>query len=200
MTVPIAFRYPAYRYAIGSIAAGLAILALKSTGAIEPPATYILAILPFALMLAAFRALLRRGARGDCASPAAVRYTKGIMASSAAYIAGLGIALWIWRNLDPSIAVTWLLALLPILPIIWMIYVMARYIAEEEDEYLRHRAVMASLVGLAVLLAVASFWGFLETFELVPHVPGWWAVPIWALGMGLGQAWVNRREKAGEGE
>ena len=45
------------------------------------------------------------------------------------------------------------------------------------------------------MLAIGSFWGFLETFELVPHVPGWWAVPIWAIGMGLGQAWQSMGQK-----
>ena len=45
--------------------------------------------------------------------------------------------------------------------------------------------------------AIGSFWGFLETFELVPHVPGWWAVPIWALGMGLGQAWQSLGQNRG---
>ena len=78
-----------------------------------------------------------------------------------------------------------------------MIYVMARYLREEQDEYLRHRAVNASLVGLACVLGVGSFWGFLETFELVAHVPGWWSVPVWAIGMGAAQAWMaigNRPE------
>ena len=57
--------------------------------------------------------------------------------------------------------------------------------------------MLASLIGLGLVLSAGSFWGFLETFGLVPHVPGWWAVPIWAIGMGLGQAWLAWRDKAG---
>ncbi len=175
-----------------SVATGVAILALKTTGAIDGATTYVLAIVPLVLLFACFRASLTASQSGRGASKASVRYIKGIMASSLAYMLGLGVALWVWRNMEPSTAVTWLLALLPIIPIFATIYVMGRYIVEEQDEYLRHRAIMASLVGLGFVLAIGSFWGFLETFDLVPHVPGWWSVPIWALGMGVGQAWMSR--------
>lgn len=177
---------------------GAAILGLKWAEAINPATAYILAIIPFALMFVLFRSMMTNR-RDDCtpsSSRAARRYLVGIMSTSVAYILGLGIAMWVFRNLDPSTGVTWLLAMLPIAPILAMIYVMGRYIAEEQDEYLRHRAIMASLVGLGFVLAIGSFWGFLETFELVPHVPGWWAVPIWAFGMGLGQAWQSMGQRA----
>ena len=174
-----------------------AILGLKSGGAINGPTAYILAIIPIAFMFLPARSLASSRSTA-CAGPAnraARRYTLGMMATSIAYVLGLGIAIWIFNNLDPSVAVTWGLAMLPIAPILAMIFVMGRYIVEEKDEYLRHRAIMASLIGLGFVLAIGSFWGFLETFELVPHVPGWWAVPIWAMGMGLGQAWQSMGQK-----
>ena len=37
-----------------------------------------------------------------------------------------------------------------------------------------------------LLLAVATFWGFLTTFGVAPAVPMWTAVPVWCLGLGLG--------------
>lgn len=179
------------------LGAGALILSLKATGAINPTIAYILAIIPVAFMFVFARTLNRAqtGACGNTASRAALRYTNGMMATSLAYLLGLGIAIWTWRNLEPSLAVTWCLAMLPIAPILAMIYVMGRYIVEEHDEYLRHRAIIAALIGLGFMLAIGSFWGFLETFELVPHVPGWWAVPIWAIGMGLGQAWQSFSQK-----
>lgn len=180
----------------GGLAVGTAgaVLGLRLSGAIDSTTGYLLALVPVALMFVYYRAAQRagRGHDGAGVSSAVRRYLRGMMASALAYMLGLGVALWVWRNLEPSQAVTWLLAMLPILPIFWMIYVMGRYVAEETDEYLRHRAIMASLVGLGFVLAIGSFWGFLETFELVPHVPGWWAVPIWAVGMALGQFWQSR--------
>ncbi|WJY19728.1 hypothetical protein QQS45_05795 [Alteriqipengyuania flavescens] len=180
------------------LATAAIILGLRSSGAINATTAYILAIVPVGFMLAVLRQATRASNKGGHANRAALRYTKGIIASSLAYMLGLGIAIWVWRNLDPSTGLTWLLAMLPVIPIFAMLFVMGRYIVEEQDEYLRHRAVMASLVGLGAVLAIGSFWGFLETFELVPHFPGWWAVPIWAMGMGLGQAWLTMRDRSGD--
>ena len=174
------------------------ILALRYSGAINGSTAYILAIIPIVFMFVTARSLAsaRNPGCGPAGNRAARRYTTGMMATSIAYMLGLGIAIWTFENLEPSVAVTWGLAMLPIAPILAMIYVMGRYIVEEQDEYLRHRAIIASLIGLGFVLAIGSFWGFLETFELVPHVPGWWAVPIWAMGMGLGQAWQSLGQRA----
>lgn len=175
--------------AIGSAAL---IFGLKASGAVTQGTATLLAIIPLILMVQVFRSVRKERARSSTVNRAASRYLYGILTTSLAYVLGLGIAMWVFRNLDPSVGLTWVLAMLPILPILAMIYVMGRYIVEEQDEYQRHRAIMASLVGLGFVLAIGSFWGFLETFELVPHVPGWWAVPIWAMGMGLGQAWQSK--------
>jgi hypothetical protein len=169
------------------LASSGALAGLAFSEAIDRSTTLILALIPVALMIAFYRAAQRANTTPGSAGSAQARYTRGILMSSLAYMLGLGIALSVWRNYDVSQAATFLLALMPVLPIFGMIWVMARYLHEERDEYLRHRAIMASLGGLAAVLAIGSFWGFLETFELVPHVPGWWAVPIWAVGMGVTQ-------------
>ena len=117
--------------------------------------------------------------------------------TSLLYVLGLGLAITLDRRMELAGATAFLVALMPVAPILGMVWVMGRYLHEEQDEYLRYRAMIASLIGLGLVLSVGSFWGFLETFGLVPHVPGWWAVPIWAIGMGLGQAWLAWRDKAG---
>ena len=68
-----------------------------------------------------------------------------------------------------------------------MIAAMGRLIVEEEDEYLRYRFVRAALFWLGTLLTLATVWGFFEQFDLVPHAPGWMAVPVFALGLGIAQ-------------
>ena len=169
------------------------VVGLKVSGAIEGGTAYLLFLIPTVQLVPLYRATQRcERARGS-SSPAIARYNRGTLLSTLTYLLGLGVALWVWRNTDPSTEVTWLLAMLPIVPILGFIYVMGRYVVEEADEYLRHRAIMASLVGLGLVLSLGSFWGFLETFELVPHMPGWWTVPVWALGMGLAQAWMSWR-------
>ncbi len=177
------------------LASGGILLVLKSAGAINATTTYILACIPVGLMVAFFIEVRRRQDGPARASSASVRYLKGIFATSMAYMLGLGIAIWTWNNVEVTTGVTWLLAMLPIIPILAMVFVMGRYIVEEDDEYLRQRFMQASLIGLGFVLSIGSFYGFLETFDLVPHVPGWWAVPIWAVGMGVGQGWLNWRDR-----
>lgn len=177
------------------LAGSAAVAALRLSDAIDATTGFILFAGVAATLIPFAHSMARRGP--SCASPAVVRYTKGIAASSLLYVLGLGLAITLDRRMELEGAMAFLVALMPVIPILWMIYVMGRYLAEEQDEYLRHRAMIASLAGLGLVLATGSFWGFLETFGLVPHVPGWWAVPIWAIGMGLGQAWMSLRDRAG---
>ncbi|MCJ2187093.1 hypothetical protein [Novosphingobium beihaiensis] len=145
------------------------------------------------LLIPLFRSANRAARRGGCASPAVLRYNRGMGVSSIAYVLGLGTAIWAYNHQQDPGVWTYGLALLPVLPIFGMIWTMGRYLVEETDEYLKYRVVVAALIGLGGLLSIASLWGFLETFELVPHVPGWAAVPVWAIGMGLGQFWIKAR-------
>ena len=115
------------------------------------------------------------------------RYNRRFVAASLAYVVGLFAAI----GLDDYFALTgpalWLVALLPTAPIMAMIWTMARLLIEETDEYLRMKTVKASLVATGFLLVIATLWGFLEMFRLVPHIWTWAAFPVWALGLGVGQ-------------
>ncbi|MEO0700420.1 MAG: hypothetical protein AAFY81_11990 [Pseudomonadota bacterium] len=176
-------------------ASGGMVLALKTTGAVNGSTAAALSAFPVGLMIGFFVVARKAQAVANPAGRAARRYLVGMFATSMAYLLGFGIAMSVWRNLEPSHGTTWLLALLPILPIMAMIFVMGRYAVEEQDEFLRQRFISASLIGLGFVLVLGNFWGFLETFELVPHVPGWWTVPAWAIGMGAGQSWLSWRDR-----
>lgn len=175
------------------------IAALKLTEAINPTTAFLWFAISMLLLVPMIRSMKAAGPTGSSNSAAAIRYTKRIGISSALYVLGLGIAITLDRNRELSTALAFAIAMLPVLPIFGMIWSMGRYLVEEKDEYLRHRAAMASLAGLGLLLGVASFWGFLETFGIVPHAEGWWAVPIWAVGMGLSQGWMSYRDRARDG-
>ncbi|TIX51007.1 hypothetical protein [Alteraurantiacibacter aquimixticola] len=169
--------------------------ALRLTDAINPGTAYLLFIASMGFMALSVRAMVRKGSPSR-ASKAIRRYSKGMLATSLGYVLGLGAAITLDQRFDIAGPLAFVIALLPVIPIFGMIYVMGRYLVEEQDEYLRHRATIASLVGLACVLGFGSFWGFLEGFELVPHAPGWWAVPVWAVGMGLAQAWMSFTDRA----
>ena len=166
-----------------------AITALRVSDAINPPTGMILLMGAMLLTIP----IVKASERGGCASPAMRIYNRRVLMASFGYVLGLGVAIWLWRSYELSRGLTFVLAMLPVLPTFAMIWAMARYLIEEQDEYLRYRTTLAAIVGLGAVLASGIFWGFLEMFELVPHIWAWWVLPVWALGMGLTQFWMKVR-------
>ena len=144
-----------------------------------------MAILVTAFTYTLFRAGEQRAKAAGDFSPAMGRYNRRMMAAGAFYVVGLFAAIWAHDNLDLGPVAAFGTAFLPSIGVLWMVWAMGRLLAEEQDEYLRYRLVRSSLFGLGTLLTLATVWGFFEQFELVPHVPTWAAVPIFALGLGL---------------
>lgn len=169
-----------------------AIAALRIVGLIDALASLaLMLVVGPAMIVPMMRSANLLAREKGCGSPAGRRYTMRMGVSSVAYMILLPVTLWCWQHFRPGTVATVLLALAVVLPVFGMIASVARYIVEETDEYLRHRAVNAMLWGLGAVLALGSLWGFLETFQLVPHVPGWAVVPVWAIGMGIGQLWMG---------
>jgi len=167
------------------------IAVLHITGALEPPAPYILFALNFVLLVPFLRATRQASEQAGAMSPALRAYNWRFAMFSAVYAAAMIVAGNIYGSLAEGSPLLWLLATVPLVPVLGMIWTMYRYLREEKDEYLRHRATTASLVGLALVLVVGTSWGFLETFGLVPHVWNWWVFPAWAIGLGIGMAFTR---------
>ena len=177
-------RRPAF-WAGGIFAAFGIISALRMTDAIGSTTGFILMVIAMLQIIPLTRASLAKQRSTGHLSPAIVRYTRRFLLASFGYMLGLGIAVTIADRVDLSEIESFLIALLPVIPVLGMIWTMARYLIEEEDEFL------------------STFWGFLETFEVVPHIWAWWVFPVWAIGMGLGQCWMalaDRRANDGLGD
>lgn len=181
-------RRSPYRWAVLYFIAVGAVGVLKLTGAINEPTGFILLALATGLLIP-----LARQKNAACASKAMVDYNRRVLFSAFGYALGLGVAVTLWNNYDLSRPVVFAISLLPTLPTFGVIWAMARYLAEEQDEYLRYRTIMAALVALGLVLALGIFWGFLEMFELVPHVWAWWVLPVWAVGLALARLWQKVR-------
>jgi hypothetical protein len=145
------------------------------------------ALVPMMLLIPFVRSAERAQTELGCVTPAIRRYNRRFTAMSFGYVIALFAAIGLDREGQVHGPLLWLLALLPALPIMGMIMTMARLLVEETDEYQRMRIVRASLVATGLLLAVASVWGFLEMFALVPHVWAWAVFPVWAVGLAFGQ-------------
>ena len=152
----------------------------------------VIAILIAAFTYALFRAGERRAIDSGNFSPAMGRYNRRMLTAGGIYVVGLFSAIWAHDNLHPNGLAAFAIAFLPSIGVLLMVYAMGRLIAEEEDEYQRHRHVRASLFGLGTLLTLATIWGFFEQFDLVPHVPTWAAVPVFALGLGFANCFRRR--------
>lgn len=176
-------------WALLYFASSAIIVALKLTDAITGTVALILFVGAMGLLIP----LVRAGERQNRARPVTVRYNRRILSASMGYVLGLGIALAIWTSYEPSGPVAVAIALLPTIPTFAMIWAMGRYLVEETDEYLRYRMVRAAIMSLGMVLAIGIFWGFLETFRLVPHIWAWWVLPVWAVGLGLAQLWMKVR-------
>lgn len=173
---------------------------LVRSGRIESPYDIALVAL-FSLSLFKLRqSALNRAADCGIDTPALRSYNRRALIWALSYVALLGLALSARNLWHPGGPVLWLLALLPSLTIGYFVWALWRYLADEADEYQRMRQIQSALFGTAVLLVVASTWGFLETFGIAPHAEGWWAVAIFAAGQGLGSVVQNRRERRNGGQ
>lgn len=125
------------------------------------------------------------------ASPAFRRYNRRVLLLSIAYTACLFAAVYLFKHKLLSGPLAWPVALAPALAVIGFFVAIGRYLVEEQDEYLRDQMVRQALIATGFAMAVATAWGFLENFDLVPHAYGYYAAILWFVGLGLG-ALVNR--------
>jgi hypothetical protein len=138
-----------------------------------------------ALAWMAERAIARRRA-SDCRSVATRAFLRRFIPLMIAYVLLLFGANWLRDSLHPSGPFAILLAILPALPLVGVIWVMGRLLVEETDEYLRSLHVRQFLIATGFMLVTVCVWGFLESFDQVPHIPMNWAFIIWCAGLGVG--------------
>ena len=128
-------------------------------------------------------------------SPAGRRYLRRFFPTMTAYVVALVGANWAIEATHPTGAALVALSILPALPIIGVIGVIGLYVVEETDEYVRRGVITAMMVGLAIMLSLATAWGFLEESGVVPHVPAYWAFVVWCAAWGLAQCALGLRER-----
>tara|TARA_A100001391_G_scaffold191383_1_gene164661 strand:- start:41 stop:622 length:582 start_codon:yes stop_codon:yes gene_type:complete len=183
-------RGRSHRFWVGLYFLSVAIIgALRISDAINGPTGFILLAAATGILIP----ITRKGHDGSGQSSAMASYNRRVLICTFGYVLGLGIAVTLWNEYELSDPVVFAISLLPTLPTFGVIWAMARYLGDEQDEYFRHRTIMASLVALGFVLAIGIFWGFLEMFELVPHIWAWWVLPVWAIALGLTQAWQKVR-------
>jgi hypothetical protein len=112
--------------------------------------------------------------------PAARRYMARFLPAMLIYVAVFEAATWYYLRLHPTGLEAVLAGLAPSLPVLFAIRAMILFLKEESDEFLRSRMLESWSLATGLALALCTMWGFLDQFEVVPHLPLWAAFPIWA--------------------
>ncbi len=130
-------------------------------------------------------------------SPAQRRYNRRVVLLSLTYVGLLFPAVYLLNRDLVSGPLAYLTGVLPALPVTGFFVAIGMYLVEETDEYQRMLLVRQSLVATGVAMTGATIWGFLEGFELLPHLVGYaWPI-LWFGGLGIGSCvnkLIERRE------
>lgn len=119
-------------------------------------------------------------------TPATRRYNVRVIVLSLMYAVVLIGAVYAFRHHMVAGPAAWIVGALPALPIIGVFAAIGLYLVEENDEYIRMMTARQTLWASGFMLSLATLWGFLESFDLVPHIPAYYAAVLWFAGLGLG--------------
>jgi hypothetical protein len=112
----------------------------------------------------------------------------GGLVAALAVAAAVAFRLWHLKGL-----LAYPVAVLPALPILWVLIETGRYIAIEKDEFQRNLLVQCLLGGIGGTLAVTTVWGYMEDFARAPRLDLVWVYPIFWLFVALTYPAVVRR-------
>jgi hypothetical protein len=128
-------------------------------------------------------------------SPATRRLRKEGLMVMAVYFVVFPLSFYANSRLHPSGPLLWVLASLPVIPILIVIALMGRYLHDERDEYKRDLTVRCLLWGTAGCVACNMIAGFLTIYGwkgALPPFSGFWAFFIFMLAAKLSYRAANR--------
>lgn len=114
-------------------------------------------------------------------SPAHRRFMRACWLSAGLVTAFAVVAALAFRVGHVKGFVAYPVAILPALPILWLLVEMGRFLTVEKDEFQRNIFVQCLLGGTGGTLAFTTTWGYLEAFAHVPHLDLCWIYPIFWL-------------------
>jgi len=167
--------------------ATLGTAALLKTGIVSGWPGLAIFLASFLLLFPLVRSTERAQAACGFTSKAMKAYNRRVLIASMSYVVALLGGMGIVRYYEPPALVRIVIAMIVALPVIFLIRAMALLLRDETDEYLRARLVEQSLIATGILLTAATLYGFLNAFDLAPRIDAWAAVPLWAVGLGIGR-------------
>jgi len=127
---------------------------------------------------------------------AARRYHMGFIPAMTVFLAGSLGLVWLDANADPGPWIMAALAVIPVVALLSMFWLHWRFM-QDVDEFLRKIQVNSILCAAAVVLAIATGWGYMENFVDAPALSVFWLNPIFWATYGIAATIFTRREGAG---
>lgn len=128
-------------------------------------------------------------------SPAQRRYNRRVLILSLVYTVLLLIAVYLLSRHLVAGPLAYVVGTLPALAVCGFFWLMAVYLVDETDEYLRMLQIRQLLFATGLALSAATIWGFLEGFDLLPHLVGYaWPV-VWLASLALGAVFNHLIER-----
>jgi hypothetical protein len=120
------------------------------------------------------------------------RYRRGFVPAMVVYAIVVFAAAFGWKAFDePPVWVSVLAAVASVAPmgvVFWLMWRLMR----ETDEYARLQQALAMAAGGMITAFVCMAWGFLELYEVAPHMWTFLAGPIFFLSYGIVQRFVMK--------
>jgi hypothetical protein len=116
------------------------------------------------------------------------RYSMRFLPAMLVYSLILAPAITFYQDTKPEGVLAWVVAIAPAAPLLFAIRALMLYYKEEDDEFLKAMAVQSHLLATGFMMAICTTYGFLDMFDLVPHVDLWAVFPLWALCLVPAQA------------
>lgn len=148
----------------------------------------------FALSMTPYLMMRKRGLSQKMREPQR-RYTARFLPAMFVYVLILTPAITFFQEAKPEGVLAWLVAIAPAVPLMFAIRAILLYYKEEDDEFLKSVATQSHLLATGFMMAIATAYGFLDLFGLVPHVQTWAVFPVWAICLFPAQAITHRQFK-----
>ena len=113
------------------------------------------------------------------------RYVSRVFVAMVGYVATLLLAEILIDDRGLTGPLAWLVALLPGLCVASVFWAIGRLLIEETDEYRRSLLVRQMLVATGLTMVVATIYGFLENYGLVPHIAAFYLAILFFFGLGV---------------
>ena len=123
-------------------------------------------------------------ALGKSTSPAHRRYVVRTMAFMSGYVAVNVAAIFGAFDDIASPVAAWALALTVSAPVVGQIWATLS-LMRESDEFVRAVVAKQFILASGLAMAVASVWGFGESYAGAPHIPAWIIYPLFWACFGL---------------